>query len=283
MTSLTAESSSSPASAASAPASLAASAPVPVSTPASASFADSGTDDLQARLRTQLNEVSQLAGGLAHEIRNPISTMLLTLDLLAEEFQRPETPRDQRVQKRIERVRREAQRLQQILEDFLRLARLRNMNLEPSDLNSAIDDVRDFYEPQAAMHDVVLRVHYDETMSRTWLDVNLFKQALLNLLLNAQQAMPQGGELIMTTRRDGPWNVLDVVDTGAGIAPELQAKVFEPFYSTKPGGNGLGLPMVRRIVECHGGSVQLQSELGKGSRFSLRLPQADEPRPSPLT
>ena len=243
------------------------------SIPAATSLAEA--NEQQTQLRSQLNEVSQLAGGLAHEIRNPISTMLLTLDLLAEEFQKPETPRDQRVQKRIERVRREAQRLQQILEDFLRLARLRNMNLEPTDLNSVVDDIRDFYEPQAAMHDIVLRVHYDEAIPQTRLDVNLFKQALLNLLLNAQQALPQGGEMMLTTRRAGHWNVLDVIDTGAGIAPEMQAKVFEPFYSTKPGGNGLGLPMVRRIIECHGGLVPLQSELGKGSHFSLRLPQDD--------
>lgn len=253
---------------------------------ASTSEAQASTTDLvelQGQLRNQMSEVAQLAGGLAHEIRNPISTMLLTLDLLAEEFQNPENPREQRVQKWIERVRRESQRLQQILEDFLRLARLKDLKLTPTDLNSIIDDLRDFWEPQAMLHGVVLRVYFDPTLPRTLLEENLLKQAILNLLLNAQQAMPQGGELILTTRRDDPWNIMEVIDTGAGIAPEMHHRVFEPFYSTKPGGTGLGLPMVRRIVESHGGTIQLQSEPGKGTRFTIRLRQVPPTIPTTVT
>jgi signal transduction histidine kinase len=104
------------------------------------------------------------------------------------------------------------------------------------------------------------------------LDVDMFKQALFNLIRNAQHAMPDGGELILTTRREGAFAVLDVVDTGCGIPVELRGRIFEPFFSTRPAGTGLGLPTVRKIVEAHGGSIGLESEIGKGSKFTIRLP-----------
>jgi signal transduction histidine kinase len=104
--------------------------------------------------------------------------------------------------------------------------------------------------------------------------VDLFKQALLNLMLNAQHAMPDGGELILTTRRDGSEVVLDVTDTGRGMTEEVRARVFDAFYSTRPGGSGLGLPTTRKIVEAHGGTIHVQSVPGKGSQFTVRLPVA---------
>ena len=91
-------------------------------------------------------------------------------------------------------------------------------------------------------------------------------------MLNSEHAMADGGELIMTTRRDGPWVVLEVIDTGCGMTEDVQARIFDPFYSTRPGGSGLGLPTTRKIVESHGGTIEVQSVPGKGSRFSLRLP-----------
>ena len=224
------------------------------------------------RLRAQYTEIAQLAGGLAHEIRNPLSTMRLNLDLLAEDFPNPETARDRRIVQKIDRLRRESIRLQDILEDFLRFARVQDLRLTPADLNLVVDDLRDFCEPQAASKGIVIRTQYDDDLPKTGLDVDLFKQALLNLILNAQHAMPDGGELILTTRRDGPHVVLDVTDTGLGMTEEVRARVFDAFYSTRPGGSGLGLPTTRKIVEAHGGTIHVQSVSGKGSRFSVRLP-----------
>ncbi|MBX6313740.1 MAG: two-component sensor histidine kinase [Isosphaeraceae bacterium] len=224
------------------------------------------------RLRARYAEIAQLAGGLAHEIRNPLSTMRLNLDLLAEEFADPQDPRERRILQKIERVRRESHRLQGLLEDFLRFARIQDLKVEPADLSAVVDDLRDFCEPQAVVQGVVIRTHYGHNLPPVPLDVDLFKQALLNLILNAQHAMPDGGELILATRREGDWAILEVTDTGCGIPPELHGKIFEAFFSTRPGGSGLGLPTTRRIVEAHGGAIHLQSEPGKGSKFTIRLP-----------
>jgi signal transduction histidine kinase len=236
------------------------------------------------RLRAQYAEIAQLAGGLAHEIRNPLSTMCLNLDLLAEDFQNPETPRDRRVLVKIERLRKESQRLQNILEEFLRFARIQELKLDPADLNTIVDEMRDFCEPQAVTQGILIRTHYAEDLRPVRLDIDLFKQAVLNLILNAEHAMPEGGELILRTRREDSGNVLDVIDTGVGMTEEVRARVFDAFYSTRPGGSGLGLPTTRKIVEAHGGTIRVQSVPGKGSQFTITLPAAtagSQPVPIP--
>jgi two-component system, NtrC family, sensor histidine kinase HydH len=234
--------------------------------------------EVNRRLRAQYAEIAQLAGGLAHEIRNPLSTMGLNLDLLAEEFPSPESPRERRIVQKIERVRREVHRLEDILEDFLRFARVQELQVTPTELNAVVDELRDFCEPQCAVQGIVLRVQYDETLPLVSLNVDLFKQALLNLILNAQKAMPDGGDLILRTRREGAYAALDVVDTGVGMDEDVQAKVFNAFFSTRPGGSGLGLPTTRKIVEAHGGTIAVRSEPGKGSQFTIRLPIDGEDR-----
>jgi signal transduction histidine kinase len=228
--------------------------------------------DENHRLRAQYAEVAQLAGGLAHEIRNPLSTMALNLDLLAEDFQGAETTRDKRVLQKIDRLRRESQRLQDILENFLRFARVQELRRDPADLNVIVEELRDFFEPQAMAQGIVIRTQFEPDLPKMTLDVDLFRQALLNLFINARQAMPDGGELMLRTRSDGPWNVLEITDTGVGMTPEVRARVFDAFYSTRPGGCGLGLPTTRKIVEAHGGTIGVESEPGKGSQFCLRLP-----------
>ena len=226
------------------------------------------------RLRAAYTEIAQLAGGLAHEIRNPLSTMRMNLDLLAEEFENPETARDRRIVQKIERVRKESHRLQMILEDFLRFARVQELRTTPTDLNAVLEEVLDFCEGQGVSQGIVSRTQLDPLLPPVPLDIDLFKQALLNLILNAQHAMSEGGELILTTRREGAWAELDVVDTGVGIPAANQAHVFDAFFSTRPGGSGLGLPTTRKIIEAHGGQIDLESEPGKGSRFRVRLPLA---------
>ncbi len=178
---------------------------------------------------------------------------------------------------KIERLRRETQRLQNILEDFLRFARVQDLRLEPADLNLVVEEMRDFCEPQAMAQGIIVWSHFADDLPKVPLDIDLFKQALLNLFINARQAMPDGGELILTTRRDGPWIVLDVTDTGVGMSDEVRSRIFDAFYSTRPGGSGLGLPTTRKIIEAHGGSIHVESEPGKGSQFTIRLPDWENP------
>jgi two-component system sensor histidine kinase HydH len=236
------------------------------------------------RLRAQYAEIAQLAGGLAHEIRNPLSTMSLNLDLLAEEFLNAESTRDRRVLQKVERLRRESQRLQDILENFLKFARVQDLRLETADLNVIVEEMRDFFEPQTMAQGILIRTQYEEALPRMSLDADLFRQALLNLFINARQAMPEGGELMLRTRSEAGWNLLEVTDTGLGMSEEVRARVFDAFYSTRPGGSGLGLPTTRKIVEAHGGAILVESEPGKGSRFTLRMPnqhQAEGRSPRP--
>ncbi len=236
--------------------------------------------EVTRRLRAQYAEISQLAGGLAHEIRNPLSTVRLNLDLLAEDFQDGESPRDRRVRQRVERLQHEVLRLQGILENFLRFARIQDLKLEDVDLNEIVEEIRDFYEPTAATKSIVMWTQLVADLPPTLLDADLFKQALLNLVLNAEHAMPSGGELILTTRREGRWVILDVTDTGVGMTEEVRSRIFEAFFSTRSVGSGLGLPTTRKIVEAHGGTIHVQSEAGKGSQFTIRLP-AELPTSSP--
>jgi two-component system sensor histidine kinase HydH len=228
-------------------------------------------------IREQYAEIAQVVGGLAHEIRNPLSTIRLNLDLLAEDLRGAESPREHRMLQKIERVRKESHRLEDLLEDVLRFVRLNELRLESTDLNAVVEELADFFEPQAASQGIVIRRHLADGLPPAELDVDLFKQALFNLIRNAELAMPTGGELILATRRDNDALLLEVTDTGCGISPELLTRVFDPFYSTRPGGTGLGLPTARRIVEAHGGTIRVTSEPGKGSVFTLRLPCGPRP------
>ena len=255
--------------------------PVETQTPAQPAVAAERLEN--ETLRARYAEIAQLAGGLAHEIRNPLSTMSLNLDLLAEEFPNPQSPREVRIVQKIERLRRESQRLQDILENFLRFARAQELRLEPADLNMLVEELRDFFGPQAMAQGIVVRTQYEDGLPDMSLDIDLFRQALLNLFINARQAMPDGGELLLRTRSEGGWNVLEVTDTGVGIRPEVRDRVFDAFYSTRPGGSGLGLPTTRKIIEAHGGSIRVESEPGKGSQFTVGLPnQLNDPDRPPV-
>lgn len=242
--------------------------------PVAAPDAAAAAEEDNRKLRDRYAEIAQLAGGLAHEIRNPLSTMSLNLDLLAEDLDSA----DRRVQDRLARIRRETRRLQDILDNFLRYARVQELRLKSVDLNVLVEELRDFYAPLAMSHEISFRTFYDPGLPLVDLDTELFRQALLNLLINARQAMPNGGELMLRTWAEGPNCVLQVTDTGLGMTEEVRARVFDAFYTTRPGGSGLGLATTRRIVEAHGGSIELRSEPGIGSQFTIRLPATDPTR-----
>lgn len=220
-------------------------------------------------------ELAELAGGFIHEIKNHISTLGLNLQLLAEDFQQAQTPRERKACDRILRLQNECNRLTELSNDFLRFARLRELETKPASLLEVIGEMVDFFAPTARAAGIEIKTYLPTDLPPVPLDVDLFKQALLNLLLNAEQAMTEGGELIVQARCGETGTVrLDVIDSGAGMSAETLAKCFKPFHTTKPGGNGLGLPTTRRIVEMHGGRIEVQSEPGKGTQFTLWLPTA---------
>jgi signal transduction histidine kinase len=231
--------------------------------------------EAESRRSARLAEVGALTGVLAHEIKNPLSTVGLNLQLLQEDLAATDGA-GERLRNRLDTVQRETTRLRDILDDFLRYAGKLELDRKPMDLNRVVEELGDFFNPQAQLQRVQLRLRLHSGPVMAEVDTKAIKQAVLNLMINAVQAMSAqgaGGELILsvTPGADGQ-AVIDVIDTGPGIAPDALDKVFQAYYSTKSGGSGLGLAMARRIAEEHGGSLTVQSELGKGTDFSLRLP-----------
>ena len=221
--------------------------------------------------------LAELAGGFIHELKNHLGTLGLNLQLLVEDFQDPATPRERRALTRVQKLQTECQRLVEVANDFLRFARLRDLDLKPTSLGQVLEEMLDFFGPSARAAHIDVKLFVPADLPPVALDVDLFKQALLNLLLNAEQAMPQGGGITLQAaeHRDAsgqPQVCLSVIDTGVGMPAQTLSRIFEPFFSQRPGGTGLGLPTTRRIIEAHHGRIDVQSEPGKGTKFTILLP-----------
>jgi len=229
-------------------------------------------DDVNQKLVDQYTEIARLAGALAHEIKNPLSTIGLNMELLAEDLRDPETARERRALAKVEMVQRECRRLQELLDDFLSFAKVRQLKLQPSHLNEEVKQVLHFFGPKAAEAGIDVVDYLASDLPTVLLDREAFYAALLNLVLNAQQAMPDGGQLVVRTSTAGDRVTLDLIDTGCGMDENTRQHVFDAFFSTKRGGSGLGLPTARKIIEAHGGQITLQSEPGRGTQFTIKLP-----------
>lgn len=241
----------------------------------------------RARAAERMAEIGSMTGGLAHEIKNPLSTIGLNAQLLSEGIDelKVEPEEKGRLLKRVAALRREADRLRGILTDFLQFAGNVRVEPIPADLNLIVSDLADFFMPQAQQQGVRMRVDLAPGPLMANLDAAHLKQAVLNLMLNAVQAMNGAGaarsspssELILkTTRAQGPDKrpeiTLHVIDTGPGIDAAAMQKIFQPYYTTKSGGTGLGLPTARRLIEAHHGRLEVHTEPGKGSDFTIALP-----------
>ncbi len=237
----------------------------------------------RARAAERMAEIGSMTGGLAHEIKNPLSTIGLNAQLLSEGIEelRVEPEEKGRLLRRVAALRREADRLRGILTDFLQFAGNVRVEPIPADLNQIVSDLADFFMPQAQQQGVRMRVDLAPAPLMANLDAAHLKQAVLNLMLNAVQAMSgkPGGELILRTMRQvGPDKrsevALHVIDTGPGIEAAAMEKIFQPYFTTKSGGTGLGLPTARRLVEAHHGRLEVHTDPGKGSDFTIILPGA---------
>lgn len=249
----------------------------------------------RARSAERLAELGSMTGGLAHEIKNPLSTIGLNAQLLEEGIEElaGEPEAKSRLARRVASLRREVERLKGILSDFLEYAGELRIEAVPADLNAVVDELVDFFLPQCEQQGVRLRAELASEKLTADLDVPHVKQAILNLMLNAVQAMTQGTprtgeasgssssrELILRTRRvtDAdklPAVALHVIDTGPGMDAETREKIFRPYFTTKAGGTGLGLPTTRRIVEGHHGRIDVHTEPGRGSDFTLIFPASE--------
>lgn len=213
-----------------------------------------------------------LAGGLVHEIRNPLSTMALNLDLTIEELSEPQSQREIRIVERLRKVQAECGRLEEMLNDFLQFVRAGELQLEDCNLNDLVDELVEFNRATAEKKKVEVSLHLYPGLPTCRIDVGRIRQALLNVIQNAQQAMPDGGIIEIQTSVSGNTVQVQIIDNGIGMEERVRSQIFSTFFSTKPGGSGLGLPTARRIIEVHGGTISCESEPGKGTRFSIRLP-----------
>jgi signal transduction histidine kinase len=219
--------------------------------------------------------LAELAGGFIHDIKNHLSTLGLNLQLLAEDFQDPQNQRERRALTRVQKLQAECQRLVGVSHDFLRFARIKELNLVPVSLDKVVMEMIDFFTPTAQAAKIDIKTFLPADLPPVPMDQELFQQALLNLMLNAEQAMPNGGEITFQAsveQGEKPMVCLSIIDTGKGMSAEEQAKIFQLFFSTKAGGTGLGLPTTRKIIESHHGTIDVQSEVGKGTKFTIRLP-----------
>jgi two-component system, NtrC family, sensor histidine kinase HydH len=220
----------------------------------------------------KLNPLNTLAAGLVHEIKNPLNTLSVNLQLLREDLQKHDYEKDLKISRKVQLLQREVCRLENILSDFLRFAKRHKLRLEKCDINEIIDSVLDFIAPDVMQKSIRILKSFDAKLPNCYLDRNVIKQALLNIILNAQQAMPKGGELIVRTNKNGEYILIDITDTGIGIPHDKMHKIFQVYYSTKEAGTGLGLATTKRIVEDHKGTISVRSEAGKGSSFLIKIP-----------
>jgi len=238
----------------------------------------------------QLEELAKLTGELAHEIKNPLSTIKINLKLISEELQVPDVTESgkmsldkdgqklARARRKIAIIQKETDRLEEILDGFLRYINRAELQLANVNINELVSDMIDFYSPQAYSHSITIRQGLQNEPLICKIDARMLKQVILNLFVNAQYAMSNGGELMIRTDNQQTNAVIQISDTGCGIDKDILRNIFKPYYSSRPEGMGLGLATARKIVEGHKGTITVNSEPGKGTSFTIKLPllAADE-------
>jgi two-component system, NtrC family, sensor histidine kinase HydH len=233
-------------------------------------------EQIEAATRLQREEeqnalMGTVAAGIAHEIRNPLSTLRMHLQLLREDWENPITEREQKGRKRIDVLLRETERMEAVVSGLVRFAAGHKPRLERTNLNALAGELLDFLGPQAERSRIKLIREFARDLPSVDIDPNLIRQAILNLLVNAQQVLPSGGEIRIRTEENGQHVRLSVADNGPGIPAEHRDKIFNLYFSTKPGGTGLGLPTVKKIVEEHQGKIEVDTEVNKGTSFTICL------------
>lgn len=240
--------------------------------------------EAEAQLADRLAYVGTLASGLAHEIRNPLNAMNMNLQMLEEELAVRNEPSDPEAAGLLASTKGEVRRLESLVNDFLSYARPSSPRFEPCDINRTVTEIVRFLAAELQQKGIVIETHLREPLPMVEVDEAQLRQALMNILINAKEVLGPGGRIDASTGLGPQGEVLiRIGDNGPGIPPDLRQRIFEVFYSTRGGGTGLGLPIAQRIVEAHGGRIELETEIGKGSTFTLHLPRAPRSsgRPAP--
>lgn len=230
-------------------------------------------EEIERLHRTQMSRaehfatLGEVATGLAHEIRNPLAGIAGVIEIIGRDLPATSPARDV-----VKDVRQEIARINHIVTDLLQTARPHPPKVRKSDLNTTVEHAVMLGRQQAMAKGIEISLRKDPSLPEIEHDSDQIHQVLLNLLLNAQQAIDMKGRIEVTVERRGPSAVIEVTDNGRGIAPDHLPNIFRPFYTTKGDGTGLGLSLARRIVEDHQGRIDVTSAVGKGTTFSVVLP-----------
>lgn len=246
-----------------------------------------------------MHSLTLLAASVAHEIGNPLNALNIHLQLLAKEVRKlrhPTVPAEarrfgrrepkvapevaetaQKLEHYIDVAKGEINRLDYIVTQFLQAIRPSPPQLTPGSLNDVVRETMELLRPELENRGVLLKDKLARRLPPAPLDAGQMKQVFINLMRNAMQAMTRGGELTLSSGSTGDFVWVDVSDTGGGIPDDKLNHIFEPFYTTKKKGTGLGLMIVQRIVHQHGGYIDLESRVGQGTTFRIRLPLHERP------
>lgn len=242
---------------------------------AMAASLDRQRDEL--RRAERLAAVGRISAQITHEIRNPLNAIGLNAELLEEELAAtPSAPRD--AVQLVQAISREVDRLNAVSEEYLRFARLPRRELGRQDLSELLGSLLDFLTPELAAARIEVRRELAPALPPVRGDEGQLRAVFLNLLRNSREAMAGGGTITVSTRREGAAVLAEVRDTGGGIPPGDLTRIFEPFYSTKERGTGLGLAFAQQVVKEHGGAIRCESEVGRGTAFAISLPAEAEER-----
>jgi PAS domain S-box-containing protein len=225
----------------------------------------------QLQVSERLAAMSRITAGVAHEVKNPLNSMRLWLENLKESLT---DEMDAGAQQAVTVLDKEIDRLDAVVKRFLDFTRPMDVRLEATQLSDLLKDVLEVAQPQLQKANVQVAQLLPIDVPEVYVDRALLKQAILNLVLNAAEAMPHGGQLRLMLSRRGEMAEITVGDTGKGIAPENRQKIFQLFFTTRPGGSGIGLASTFRIVQLHNGSIDFTSEVGRGTTFRIELPLA---------
>lgn len=234
-----------------------------------------GREEIHRLHQTQISRaehfatLGELAAGLAHEIRNPLAGIAGVIEIVSRDL-----PPESAARSVIKDAKEETLQINRILTELLEIARPKPPQFQVKDLASTVEHAVMFARQQAVTKRIMVELDKGDQLPAVDHDPNQINQVLLNLLLNAIQAMDKPGSIFVTLRQDKETVFITVADQGKGIPPEVLPNIFRPFFTTKGHGTGLGLSLARRIVEAHGGSITVRSEVGKGTQFAIRLPVA---------
>jgi len=229
--------------------------------------------EFQLRQAESLAALTTLSAGVAHEIKNPLASIDIHIQLLNREIAKFDQEQMKNIKNFLAIVKEEIDRLNSIVQDFLFAVRPMSMSLSSENINVIIREMMDFLKYELMDADIEVVLELDEDLPDVVVDPKYLKQAFLNIVKNSIQAIKEGGEIRIKTEETQEGDVVvHVIDNGEGIPQELMGKIFEPYFTTRKSGTGLGLVIVYKIIKELGGDIKIKSEPGEGTTFSIRLP-----------